>query len=176
MKPRMITIAIMALGGQGGGVLEDWITTLAEDAGWTAQATSVAGVAQRTGATTYYVEVFPVPIARLGGRRPVFSLTPAAGTLDPVQHRGSVRAVVRALAHGHLGIRRVLEGVIGQDDGAPVGREALGDGGADAVVGAGDERDRSGLLHTPDSTTRCGGPRRGPCARLRRPGAGRRAR
>ena len=51
MKPRMITIAIMALGGQGGGVLEDWITTLAEDAGWTAQATSVAGVAQRTGAS-----------------------------------------------------------------------------------------------------------------------------
>ena len=62
MKPRMITIAIMALGGQGGGVLEDWITTLAEDAGWTAQATSVAGVAQRTGATIYYIElVEPTP-------------------------------------------------------------------------------------------------------------------
>ena len=39
MKPRMITVAIMALGGQGGGVLQDWIVQLAENAGWTAQAT-----------------------------------------------------------------------------------------------------------------------------------------
>ena len=62
MKPRMITVAIMALGGQGGGVLQDWVVQLAEDAGWTAQATSVAGVAQRTGATIYYVElVEPTP-------------------------------------------------------------------------------------------------------------------
>ena len=39
-------------------------------------------VAQRTGATTYYVEVFPQPDAELGGRRPVFSLNPVPGAID----------------------------------------------------------------------------------------------
>ena len=56
-KARSINIAILALGGQGGGVLVDWIVGMAEHEGWTAQATSVAGVAQRTGATIYYVEL-----------------------------------------------------------------------------------------------------------------------
>ena len=63
----------------------------------------------------------------------------AAGTHDPVQHLGRIRPVVRALARGHAGIRRVLEGVIGQDDGAPVRREALGDGGSDAARATGDD-------------------------------------
>jgi indolepyruvate ferredoxin oxidoreductase, beta subunit len=40
-------------------VLTGWITALAESQGWWAQATSVAGVAQRTGATIYYVEMAP---------------------------------------------------------------------------------------------------------------------
>ena len=53
-----ITIAILAMGGQGGGVLVDWIVDLAEHNGYLAQATSVAGVAQRTGATIYYIELF----------------------------------------------------------------------------------------------------------------------
>ena len=48
---RPISIAIVAMGGQGGGVLTGWIVKLAEDAGWIAQSTSVPGVAQRTGAT-----------------------------------------------------------------------------------------------------------------------------
>jgi len=44
-----LTIAILAMGGQGGGVLADWIVALAEEQGWMAQSTSVPGVAQRTG-------------------------------------------------------------------------------------------------------------------------------
>ena len=48
---RPIAIAVMAMGGQGGGVLVDWIVALAEQQGWLVQATSVPGVAQRTGAT-----------------------------------------------------------------------------------------------------------------------------
>jgi indolepyruvate ferredoxin oxidoreductase beta subunit len=76
--PRTIHIAISALGGQGGGVLMDWIVDLAEHAGWTAQATSVAGVAQRTGATIYYIElVEPTP-----GREPVLALMPVPGEVD----------------------------------------------------------------------------------------------
>lgn len=73
----IIKIAILAVGGQGGGVLTDWITDVAERNGYRAQSTSVAGVAQRTGATIYYVEMCPDT-----GREPVFSLNPAPGDVD----------------------------------------------------------------------------------------------
>ena len=53
--PRLIKIAILAMGGEGGGVLADWLVDLAEHAGHMAQTTSVPGVAQRTGSTTYYL-------------------------------------------------------------------------------------------------------------------------
>ena len=58
-------VAVLAMGGQGGGVLADWIVELAEAQGWVAQSTSVPGVAQRTGATVYYIEMLPPK----GGRR-----------------------------------------------------------------------------------------------------------
>lgn len=82
MKQSPITLLICALGGEGGGVLTEWLVDVARHAGYAAQATSIPGVAQRTGATTYYIEVFPVPVAELGGRRPVFSLNPVPGALD----------------------------------------------------------------------------------------------
>ena len=75
-----IAVAVLAMGGQGGGVLTDWIVAAAEHAGWVAQSTSVPGVAQRTGATIYYVEMLP---AR-GGRLPVLSLMPTPGDVDVV--------------------------------------------------------------------------------------------
>ena len=75
---RPICVAVMALGGQGGGVLADWIVELAESQHWHAQSTSVPGVAQRTGATLYYVEMLP-PKA---GRAPILSLMPAQGEVD----------------------------------------------------------------------------------------------
>ena len=68
MEARAITIAILAMGGEGGGVLADWIVDLAEQAGYLAQLTSVPGVAQRTGATIYYLEIFP-EIRRGAGTR-----------------------------------------------------------------------------------------------------------
>src|SRR5262245_15847146 len=58
MTAAPIKIAILAMGGEGGGVLADWIVDLAEHNGFVAQTTSVPGVAQRTGATIYYVELF----------------------------------------------------------------------------------------------------------------------
>lgn len=82
MKQAPITLLVAALGGEGGGVLTEWLIDVARHAGYAAQATSIPGVAQRTGATTYYIEVFPVPVAELGGRRPVFSLNPVPGALD----------------------------------------------------------------------------------------------
>lgn len=87
-RPRMsseraITIAILAMGGEGGGVLADWLVDLAEQNGYLAQTTSVPGVAQRTGATVYYLELFPesdVP----PGRHPVMALSPVPGEVDIV--------------------------------------------------------------------------------------------
>ena len=77
-----ITLLICALGGEGGGVLTEWLVDIARACGYAAQSTSIPGVAQRTGATTYYLEVFPVPLAELGGKRPVFSLNPVPGAID----------------------------------------------------------------------------------------------
>lgn len=73
----IVKLAVMAVGGQGGGVLMNWIVDVAERNGWRAQATSVAGVAQRTGATFYYIEMLPD-----SGREPVFALAPSAGDVD----------------------------------------------------------------------------------------------
>jgi indolepyruvate ferredoxin oxidoreductase beta subunit len=83
-RTQPITLLICALGGEGGGVLTEWLVDTARHAGYAAQSTSIPGVAQRTGATTYYVEVFPVPLAELGGRKPVFSLSPVPGALDAI--------------------------------------------------------------------------------------------
>ena len=77
-----ICLLICALGGEGGGVLTEWLVETARHAGYAAQSTSIPGVAQRTGATTYYIEVFPVPVSQLAGKRPVFSLNPVPGALD----------------------------------------------------------------------------------------------
>jgi indolepyruvate ferredoxin oxidoreductase beta subunit len=81
--PRAITIAILAMGGEGGGVLADWLVDLAERNGFIAQATSVPGVAQRTGATIYYVEMFPAAQVPWGAE-PVLALGPVPGELDVV--------------------------------------------------------------------------------------------
>ena len=81
--PRAITIAILAMGGEGGGVLADWLVDLAESNGFIAQATSVPGVAQRTGATIYYVEMFPAAQVPWGAS-PVLALGPVPGEVDVV--------------------------------------------------------------------------------------------
>lgn len=77
-----ISLLVCALGGEGGGVLSEWLMDTARRAGYPAQSTSIPGVAQRTGATTYYIEILPTPLAELKGRQPVFSLNPVPGALD----------------------------------------------------------------------------------------------
>jgi len=76
MKP--VTILVGALGGDGGGVLCDWIVTAAQSQGLGVQATQIPGVAQRTGATTYYLEVMPTPAPMTS----VLALNPAIGEVD----------------------------------------------------------------------------------------------
>jgi indolepyruvate ferredoxin oxidoreductase, beta subunit len=74
-----LCVAVLAVGGQGGGVLTDWLVKLAENNGWRAQSTSVPGVAQRTGATVYYVELFPE-----GSGETTMALMPSPGDVDVV--------------------------------------------------------------------------------------------
>lgn len=81
---RAIKIAILAMGGEGGGVLADWIVDLAEHGGYLVQTTSVPGVAQRTGATIYYLELFPRAAAKAAGKDPVLALVPVPGDVDIV--------------------------------------------------------------------------------------------
>ncbi|HEU4414290.1 MAG TPA: indolepyruvate oxidoreductase subunit beta family protein [Candidatus Angelobacter sp.] len=98
--PRAITIAILAMGGEGGGVLADWIVDLAENSGYLAQTTSVPGVAQRTGSTIYYVELFPADAAAKAGKDPVLALMPVPGEVDIViasELMEAGRAITRGL-------------------------------------------------------------------------------
>lgn len=92
----ILKLAIMAVGGQGGGVLTGWIEALARSQGWAVQATSVAGVAQRTGSTIYYIEMVKAPHGL-----PVFSLAPAAGDLD-ILIAAEMMEVGRAIQRGFV--------------------------------------------------------------------------
>ena len=105
MKP--ISLLICALGGEGGGVLTQWLVEIARQAGFAAQSTSIPGVAQRTGATTYYLEVFPLAIALLQGRQPVFSLNPVPGSLDAMVS-SELLETTRQIANGMSSPDRTL--------------------------------------------------------------------
>ena len=94
-----LTVLVCALGGEGGGVLSEWLYETAVHAGYAAQSTSVPGVAQRTGATTYSIEIHPKPRAALEGRRPVFSLNPVPGALDLLVS-SELLETLRQVGHG----------------------------------------------------------------------------
>src|SRR5436309_1180160 len=83
-RQRPITIAILAMGGEGGGVLADWLIDLAEHNHYIAQLTSVPGVAQRTGATIYYLEIYPRAGISDAAHEPVLALMPVPGDVDIV--------------------------------------------------------------------------------------------
>ncbi|SFL88810.1 indolepyruvate oxidoreductase subunit beta family protein [Variovorax sp. OV329] len=126
-----ITLLICALGGEGGGVLTEWLIEAARVAGHAAQSTSIPGVAQRTGATTYYVEVFPLALTSLQGRRPVFSLSPVPGALDAVVS-SELLETVRQVGNGMSSPERTL--VISSSARSLTTAERMvpGDGRADA--------------------------------------------
>jgi len=100
-----INILIAALGGEGGGVMADWLMEAATASGYPAQATSIPGVAQRTGATTYYLEIFPQERTSLGGKEPVLSLTPSPGNVDIMVASELVEAG-RAMQNGYVSPER----------------------------------------------------------------------
>ncbi len=102
-----ITLLICALGGEGGGVLSQWLVEAARAAGYAAQSTSIPGVAQRTGATTYYLELFPLPISQLGGQQPVLGLYPAPGALDALVS-SELLETARQVSNGMSDAKRTL--------------------------------------------------------------------
>jgi len=104
---RPVTLLIAALGGEGGGVLTNWIMAAAADLGLPAQSTSIPGVAQRTGGTTYYIEIYPVAWRDLGDRRPVLALSPGIGDVDIVASSEFMEAG-RAIAGGFCTPDRTL--------------------------------------------------------------------
>jgi indolepyruvate ferredoxin oxidoreductase beta subunit len=81
-----VKVLIAALGGEGGGVLSTWMHKAAIASGHFVQGTFIPGVAQRTGATTYYLEVVPGAGHHHDGAdpRPVLALNAAPGEVDLV--------------------------------------------------------------------------------------------
>ena len=104
---RPLTILLAALGGEGGGVLADWLVAAAQAQDLPVQSTSIPGVAQRTGATTYYIEIYPVPTAQLGGRMPIMALTPSPSNIDVMAASELVEAG-RAMQNGYISERTTL--------------------------------------------------------------------
>jgi len=101
LPERPITILIAALGGEGGGVMADWLIDAAARCGYPSQSTSIPGVAQRTGATTYYLEIYPARKTDLGSKEPVLSLTPSPGNVDIMVASELVEAA-RAMTNGYV--------------------------------------------------------------------------
>jgi indolepyruvate ferredoxin oxidoreductase beta subunit len=128
---RPIKLSIAALGGQGGGVLTGWLIQIAEAEGYLVQSTSVPGVAQRTGATIYYLEFFPRALAEKAGREPVMALLPVPGDVDCVVASELVEAA-RAIQRGLVTPDRTTLIASSHRSYAIVEKSAMGNGTADA--------------------------------------------
>lgn len=125
--PEPVKILIAALGGEGGGVLADWIIAAAAAQDFPVQSTSVPGVAQRTGATNYYLEILPVPRAALQGRVPVFSLVPYPADVTLVAASELVEAG-RMLQNGYVNPQRTVLAASTHREFAVSEKAAMGDG------------------------------------------------
>ena len=105
---KTINMIVAALGGEGGGVLTTWLIEVAKRSGWYCQSTSLAGVAQRTGATdeeqrrvrecardllAHPLDLLPT-FASLAGADPVQRGGPIDG-IDLSSNGASIHRVVR---------------------------------------------------------------------------------
>jgi indolepyruvate ferredoxin oxidoreductase, beta subunit len=127
---RPIKLTIAALGGQGGGVLANWLIGIAESEGYLAQTTSVPGVAQRTGATIYYLEFFPQAAAAAAGRDPIMALMPVSGDVDCVL-ASELAEAARAIQRGLVTRDKTTLIASSHRSYAISEKSAMGDGAAD---------------------------------------------
>jgi indolepyruvate ferredoxin oxidoreductase beta subunit len=84
-------------------VLAGWITEAAAESGLIVGRTSIPGVAQRTGATTYYIEIAP----RSGAKAPILGLNPAPGQVDVLLATELLEAA-RMVQAGYVTPKRTL--------------------------------------------------------------------
>jgi indolepyruvate ferredoxin oxidoreductase beta subunit len=152
MSARPVSVLIAALGGEGGGVLTDWIIAAAASCDLPVQSTSIPGVAQRTGATTYYIEIYPTPWRELAGKRPVLALSPGIGDVDMVVASEFLEAG-RAIVGGFVTPERTLVIASTHRSHAIAEKMAMGDGRFDAakLMGAVERNARSHLLFDMDA-------------------------
>jgi indolepyruvate ferredoxin oxidoreductase beta subunit len=134
---RPVTLLVSALGGEGGGVLADWLVAAASEAGVAVQATSIPGVAQRTGSTTYYLEFVRTGD---GAPRPTLSLYPVIGDVD-LYAASELLEVGRAIANGFVTPDRTTVVAADHRIYTIAERIAMGDGryDRDKIVGAATE-------------------------------------
>jgi|CXWL01.1.fsa_nt_gi indolepyruvate ferredoxin oxidoreductase beta subunit len=147
LPDRPITILIAALGGEGGGVMADWLIDASARCGFPSQSTSIPGVAQRTGATTYYLEIFPATAAQLDGRQPVFSLTPSPGNVDIMVASELIEAG-RAMQNGYVSPERTTLVASTHRIYATIEKMQMGDGRFDSerVIDAGRQLAKQAVL------------------------------
>ncbi|MGC2518320.1 MAG: indolepyruvate oxidoreductase subunit beta family protein [Burkholderiales bacterium] len=147
LPQRPITLLVAALGGEGGGVLADWIVAAANAEDFPVQSTSIPGVAQRTGATTYYLEIYPARRNALGGREPVLALTPAPGNVDVMIASELVEAG-RAMQNGFISPERTALIASTSRVYTTAEKMAMGDGRADSerIVAAARELAKRAIL------------------------------
>lgn len=154
---RPITVLLLALGGEGGGTLAEWIVETATAQGLPVQATSVPGVAQRTGATSYYLEMLPVPAAA-DAPAPVFCLAPAPGDVDLLVS-SELLETARALERGMADPARTLLVSSTHRFFTVAEKMAMGDGRFEAsrVEAAARALAREAVLFDMDAQTRAAG-------------------
>ncbi|MCG6903634.1 MAG: indolepyruvate oxidoreductase subunit beta family protein [Rhodobacter sp.] len=144
-----LRILILALGGEGGGTLMNWIVSAARASGRRVQATSVPGVAQRTGATSYYIEIAPP------GGTPILGLMPMPGRVDIVVASELVEAA-RALETGF--VSPALTTLVASTNRvfATAEKIDMGDGryASDRIIAAAGEMARQAHLHDLDAVAR----------------------
>ena len=144
---RPLTVLIAALGGEGGGVLTDWIVAAAESQNFPVQSTSIPGVAQRTGATTYHIEFVPAPVRESDKRRPILALAPGVGDVDLVVASELMEAG-RAIAGGFVTPDRTTTIASTSRSYLVVEKMAMGDGRYDQqrLIQAVEKNSKSTLL------------------------------
>ena len=117
-----------------------------------------SGVAQRTGATTYYIEIFPWPWRELGGKRPIMALSPGIGDVDIVVASELLEAA-RTVAAGFVTPDRTLAIASTHRSHAIAEKMAMGDGRLDVAKLAGEvtKNAREAILFDMEAAARSAG-------------------
>lgn len=153
-----VTLLVAALGGEGGGVLTNWIVNAAKDSRLPVQATSIPGVAQRTGATTYYIEIWPQTWEDVGQTPPVLALAPAPGEVD-VFAASELLETGRQIQAGYVTPDRTLLIASTHRVFATAEKMQMGDGRADEkkLVQAAGDRSKTHILFDMEDAAKVAG-------------------